>query len=130
MRGVIFERVVSSPPLRPAEDHTHPVPRRRTGGQVGKAAWGSDIELRSEIYLEMRERFHAPTVLVVVQGGPGTLKTVHEALGRGIPTVLVGGSGGAADLLVEWIAMPEEVDDLRLGEITESERASYAQRKP
>ena len=98
------------------------LPGRATGGQVGKEAWGAEIELRSEIYLEMRERFQAPTVLVVVQGGPGTLKTVRGGLNRGIPTVLVGGSGGAADLLLEWIATPAEREGLRLEEITSSER--------
>ena len=71
-------------------------------GSRGFEAWGTEISLRSQIYLEMRARFNAPTVLVVVQGGPGTLKTVREALHHSVPTVLICGSGGAADLLAHW----------------------------
>jgi len=38
-------------------------------------------------------------VLVVVEGGPNTLKTVREFLVGGCPVVLLRGSGGAADAI-------------------------------
>eukprot|EP00966_Prymnesium_polylepis_P276256 6382024-Prymnesium_polylepis.1 len=64
----------------------------------------------------MRERFRAPTVLVVVQGGAGTLKTVYEGLRRGIPTVIVGGTGGAADLLIDWLIEADDHDQPSAGQ--------------
>ncbi|OWF39754.1 Transient receptor potential cation channel subfamily M member 2 [Mizuhopecten yessoensis] len=41
-----------------------------------------------------------PVVLLVVEGGPNTIKTVKEAVDNDIPTVLIKGSGKAADVLV------------------------------
>lgn len=41
----------------------------------------------------------APTVMVCVQGGKGTVNTVLGALGKGIPVLVVKGSGNAADLI-------------------------------
>ncbi|KAL5010117.1 hypothetical protein ScPMuIL_012422 [Solemya velum] len=40
-----------------------------------------------------------PVVLLVLEGGPGTLETTHEALRNNTPVVLVKGSGRAADIL-------------------------------
>ena len=40
-----------------------------------------------------------PIVLLVLEGGPGTLETVHQAIANNTPTVLVKGSGRAADIL-------------------------------
>lgn len=40
-----------------------------------------------------------PIVLLVLEGGPGTLETVHQAITNNTPTVVVKGSGRAADIL-------------------------------
>ena len=93
-------------------------------GSRGNDAWGSEIELRSQIYLQMRKRFYAPTVLVVVQGGSGTLRTVREALFHSIPTVLVGGSGGAADLLIRWLGADTEEPGEMTGSLGDGSKVS------
>ena len=36
---------------------------------------------------------------IVVQGGPGTIGTAHDAILNGTPLVVVEGTGGAADVL-------------------------------
>jgi prophage tail gpP-like protein len=40
-----------------------------------------------------------PTVLLVLEGGQGTLKTVRETISKNIPVVVIAGSGRAADLI-------------------------------
>ncbi|XP_060577769.1 transient receptor potential cation channel subfamily M member-like 2 isoform X4 [Ruditapes philippinarum] len=40
-----------------------------------------------------------PIVLLVLEGGPGTLETVHQAIQNNTPSVIVKGSGRAADIL-------------------------------
>ena len=40
-----------------------------------------------------------PIVLLVLEGGPGTLETVHQAILNNTPTVVVKSSGWAADIL-------------------------------
>ncbi|CAG5118818.1 unnamed protein product, partial [Candidula unifasciata] len=40
-----------------------------------------------------------PICLLVLEGGPGTLQTVHLALNSGTPTVVIKGSGKTADIL-------------------------------
>eukprot|EP00050_Salpingoeca_kvevrii_P002038 m.185860 g.185860 ORF g.185860 m.185860 type:complete len:1506 (-) comp10522_c1_seq1:295-4812(-) len=40
-----------------------------------------------------------PIITVVVQGGPGTLQTAHDAVKNGTPLVVVQGTGKAADVL-------------------------------
>lgn len=42
-----------------------------------------------------------PAVMLVVDGGQGTLKTVSEAVAKGMPVVTIKGSGRAADLIAE-----------------------------
>ena len=41
---------------------------------------------------------HVPTVMLVVEGGSGTIETVYGACQRSIPVVLIKESGRAADL--------------------------------
>ncbi|KAK3101394.1 hypothetical protein FSP39_003210, partial [Pinctada imbricata] len=40
-----------------------------------------------------------PVVLLVLEGGPGTLETAHQAIANNTPVVIVEGSGRAADIL-------------------------------
>ena len=74
----------------------------------GRAAWGGEIAMRFTIEKTICERFSVPMVLVVVEGGPGTLKTVSETIKGGCPVVLVQGSGGAADAIAQCFALLQE----------------------
>ena len=42
---------------------------------------------------------NVPTVLIVVEGGINTLKTVQQSISRNIPVVIIDGSGRAADFI-------------------------------
>ncbi|XP_070551221.1 transient receptor potential cation channel subfamily M member 2-like [Ptychodera flava] len=65
------------------------------------------------------ERTVRPVVLVVVEGGYGTIEIVHQALGQnngdgeshavdGIPVVIVGGSGRAADIIAKALRLKDK----------------------
>ncbi|XP_070552160.1 transient receptor potential cation channel subfamily M member 1-like [Ptychodera flava] len=72
-----------------------------------KAAIKTGAESRGE------ENAVIPVVLVVVEGGYGTIEIVHKALvrtnanseGHSIPVVIVGGSGRAADIIVKALRL-------------------------
>ena len=53
-----------------------------------------------------------PTVLLVLEGGPGTLGTVYSAINNKIPVpcVIIGGSGRCADLLAYTMKNSEEIE--------------------
>ncbi|KAK3607584.1 hypothetical protein CHS0354_034632 [Potamilus streckersoni] len=58
-----------------------------------------------------------PTVLLVLEGGPGTLETVENALKENTPVVIVKGSGRAADILayaIEYASDDEDNQDVKL----------------
>ena len=40
-----------------------------------------------------------PVVMLVLEGGPGTVKTMKEAIEKEIPAVVIDGSGRAADVV-------------------------------
>ncbi|XP_014774531.2 transient receptor potential cation channel subfamily M member-like 2 [Octopus bimaculoides] len=42
-----------------------------------------------------------PAVVIMVEGGPGTLKSVCDSISRNIPVVIVKGSGRAADVMAD-----------------------------
>ena len=54
------------------------------------------IQVRAEIEQHMMQSRAVPMVLLVVQGGPGTLATVLANAQLGCPVVLLSNSGGAA----------------------------------
>eukprot|EP00794_Sanderia_malayensis_P009478 gene9478-10468_t len=81
-------------------------------GTVGK--YGIEIEFRSKLENKIMERkefkkndHHLPGVLLVLGGGPNTLKQVKEALTQDhpIPVVVINESGGAAD----WLAFAHDI---------------------
>nr|XP_006823629.1 PREDICTED: transient receptor potential cation channel subfamily M member 1-like [Saccoglossus kowalevskii] len=92
-------------------NHTHFI--LVDNGTCGK--YGADIELRAalEKYIadekfisdkqvgDMEDKHceRVPVVLVVVEGGPNTLKTVYESTEKNMPAVIVEGSGRAADII-------------------------------
>jgi len=59
-------------------------------------AWGDEINMRVAFEAFYLERKSVPMVLLVVQGGPGTISTVRATAEQGSPIVVVAGSGGAA----------------------------------
>jgi len=70
--------------------------------------WGTEIPLRNAVEKALCEHFDVPRVLVVVNGGPGTLKTVLESLEHGCPVVLLAGSGGAAAEIANFMRQEKE----------------------
>jgi hypothetical protein len=63
--------------------------------------WGGEIEMRASLEKLYCERRRVPRVMVVVNGGPGTLTTVHKAVMGGCPVVIISDSGGIATCLHE-----------------------------
>lgn len=51
-----------------------------------------------------------PIVLLVLEGGPGTLETVHQSIQNNTPSVIVKGSGRAADILAYAYQNAKEED--------------------
>eukprot|EP00966_Prymnesium_polylepis_P302111 6979813-Prymnesium_polylepis.2 len=47
---------------------------------VGKNnQWGDETQLRFALASHFSYRLHVPLVVLVIQGGPGTLKSIHTA---------------------------------------------------
>ena len=72
-------------------------------GSTEKDAWGSEISTRFAIERCVSKRFDVPLVLICVEGGPGTVKTVLEFVAGGCPVLLLRGTGGAADVCYEYV---------------------------
>ncbi|XP_028404438.1 transient receptor potential cation channel subfamily M member 2-like isoform X2 [Dendronephthya gigantea] len=76
-------------------------------GTVGQ--YGVEIDLRSKVeeaiakmHTESRSStgsIEVPVVMLVLEGGPGTVKTMTEAIKKKIPAVVIDGSGRAADVV-------------------------------
>ncbi|XP_065684239.1 transient receptor potential cation channel subfamily M member 1 isoform X1 [Hydra vulgaris] len=80
-------------------DHNHTHHLMVDDGSIGK--YGKEIPLRSRLEEYIMKEVHVPSVLMVIEGGPGTLDTVLAALMKEPPlsVVIIVGSGRAADLL-------------------------------
>ena len=72
-------------------------------GVYSPAPWGSEIVFRSRLIAVYREQKRVPSVLLVVQGGPGTLKTIVDDAKVNTPIVLLAESGGAASAVYRYI---------------------------
>ncbi|XP_030642340.1 transient receptor potential cation channel subfamily M member 2-like [Chanos chanos] len=80
-----------------------------THGQYGK-----EIELRSQLEKLISEKplgdkgnvVKVPVVCVVLNGGPGTLNTIYNAMLNKTPCVVLGGSGRVADVIAEVASLP------------------------
>ncbi|XP_039598768.1 transient receptor potential cation channel subfamily M member 2 [Polypterus senegalus] len=78
-----------------------------------QGVYGVEIELRAKL-----ERFIAnqtmglsvginiPAVCVVLEGGPGTLDTIYNAMLNGTPCVILEGSGRVADVIAQVANLP------------------------
>ena len=93
-------------PLNPS--HTHFV--LVDDGKVAPAAWGGEIGLRSSLESTYAQDKAVPLVLVVVQGGPGTLNMVLAYAKNGQAILLVRDSGGAADAVAD-VVLTGHTDD-------------------
>ena len=96
-----FGRAVYQDPDKPSVDGAPISPHHShflfiDAGRERREAWGSEIVVRAEIEQHMMQSRAVPMVLLVVQGGPGTLATVLANAQLGCPVVLLSNSGGAA----------------------------------
>ncbi|KAA8588234.1 hypothetical protein FQN60_001428 [Etheostoma spectabile] len=76
--------------------------------------YGVEIELRSRLekcisgkHLGNKEsHVNIPLVCVVLDGGPGTLNTIYNAMLNGTPCVILEGSGRIADVIAQVAGLP------------------------
>lgn len=86
----------ASAPLNPR--HTHFV--LVDSGQVAEEAWGDEIPLRVSMEESMGQ---VPEVLMSLQGGIGTLTTMLKSMQACTRLVLIKGSGGVTDFMIEVV---------------------------
>jgi len=72
-------------------------------GHTGSDAWGEELELRFLIEKAYCETRGVPRVMLVVQGGIGTVKSVNRAIKDKCPIVLIADSGGAATVITQFV---------------------------
>ena len=94
--------------------HTHFV--LVDNGKTAPAAWGAEIGLRTALEATYASQKAVPIVLVVLQGGPGTLGMVLAYARNGQAILLVRGSGGAADAVASYLATGATADAKFQGE--------------
>ncbi|XP_032986871.1 transient receptor potential cation channel subfamily M member 2 isoform X2 [Rhinolophus ferrumequinum] len=76
--------------------------------------YGVEIPLRTRLEKFISEQtkegggmaIKIPIVCVVLEGGPGTLHTVYNAISHGTPCVVVEGSGRVADVIAQAASLP------------------------
>ncbi|KAM4889199.1 LOW QUALITY PROTEIN: transient receptor potential cation channel subfamily M member 2 [Thomomys bottae] len=76
--------------------------------------YGVEIPLRTKLEKFISEytkerggvAIKIPIVCVVLEGGPGTLHTIYNAITNGTPCVVVEGSGRVADVIAQVAALP------------------------
>jgi len=69
-------------------------------------SWGQEIGFRTALEDHLIRNWGIPIVLIVVNGGPGTLDTIVQGVQKGFPIVIVEGSGRCADALAAKIKYP------------------------
>uniref|UniRef100_A0A672V7V2 Transient receptor potential cation channel subfamily M member 2 n=1 Tax=Strigops habroptila TaxID=2489341 RepID=A0A672V7V2_STRHB len=76
--------------------------------------YGVEIPLRTRLEKFISEQtkvkggvaIRIPIVCVVLEGGPGTLDTIYNAITNGTPCVIVEGSGRVADVIAQVASLP------------------------
>merc|ERR1719424_695727 len=108
-----FRRVVYTNVPSPSKDgaplnggHTHFL--LVDSGLAGRGAWGTEIKLRSRLENFYVERKGVPRVVLVVNGGPGTMETVLEATRAPSPIVVIADSGGAASAISRYCSISRD----------------------
>ncbi|XP_039101414.1 transient receptor potential cation channel subfamily M member 2 isoform X1 [Hyaena hyaena] len=88
--------------------------------------YGVEIPLRTRlekfISEQTKERggvaIKIPIVCVVLEGGPGTLHTIYNAITNGTPCVVVEGSGRVADVIAQVASLP--ISEITISRIQQS----------
>jgi hypothetical protein len=102
-------------------------------GKEGKGAFGGEILFRNAFETEYCRSRRVPRVLLVVQGGPGTLSTVLAAVESSCPVVLIADSGGVAELLHVFLQSYEDTSDVlhfKKGHIPPKFEAQFRAKEP
>eukprot|EP00899_Mesostigma_viride_P010314 jgi/Mesvir1/19284/Mv10359-RA.1 len=68
----------------------------------GTGGWGAEIDLRTDFEAKVVADFSVPKVLILVEGGPGSLDTVLKGLRSGSKVVIIEKSGRSADVIPLW----------------------------
>ena len=76
-------------------------------GQEGDKTFGAELTVLENLQKELRNQYAAPTVLLVIQGGPGTLDTMLRAQRQGIVTVVAADSGQFASAMANYMRTNE-----------------------
>lgn len=88
------------------------------GGTGEGGGWGSEIELREKVEAKISEELCVPRVLLVIQGGKGTFKTVNDTLQDNCHVVIIRESGGCAQAVAEFVEpllkQKSKLEDLEL----------------
>ncbi len=100
-------------------------------GKEGATAWGGEIAFRFQLEKEYCLRRKVPRVLLVVQGGPGTLASILAAIEGESPVVLVRDSGGVATLLDHFLNTYKDAGSVfyQKGEIMAAFEKSYGPKR-
>ena len=81
------------------------VDKRQEDVRQGELPWGAENELEEALLRQIREEFKAPTVLLLVQGGAGSLDTMMRSMRQDIVTVVCADSGKIATALATYMDM-------------------------
>ena len=65
--------------------------------------FGAELDILEKLQHQLKNDYSAPTVLLVIQGGPGTLDTMLRCLRQGIVTVLAADSGKLASAFATYM---------------------------
>ncbi|KAL5248518.1 hypothetical protein ACHWQZ_G017638 [Mnemiopsis leidyi] len=74
--------------------------------------WGSESFMRTSLEAYLKNVMHIPVVQVVIQGGLGVARHLHEAVKSGTTSVIVYGSGGVCDVLVDLIRHHDSLESM------------------
>uniref|UniRef100_A0A7S3AMF8 TRPM SLOG domain-containing protein n=1 Tax=Haptolina ericina TaxID=156174 RepID=A0A7S3AMF8_9EUKA len=72
-------------------------------GKEGFKAWGSEIDARIGLEGYLADSMRIPLVQLVVQGGPGTLKTMAAIALKGHPIVVMTDAGGCGTAIHQYM---------------------------
>ena len=82
--------------------HTHQILVDDRAGSAEGSAWGCEIPLRSRLERTYAMSKGVPVVLLVVQGGIGTLDMMLASAELGCPLLVLSDSGGAASAISQY----------------------------
>lgn len=90
-------------PLNPNHTHFIFTDTLEPDGDRGSWPWGYEIAFRMNFEAHVRDSKRVPNVLLVLNGGDGTLRIIERAVADGTPVVLVRDSGGVAFSLAHFM---------------------------